>query len=133
MERQVLEVLLARHVPVVVCIGKRLGSRSVSSAWRPALEEKRLLVISPFTDRQKRVTRGLAYQRNRIVSAMSKEVLVPFASTGGRTERVVREALTWKKTLWSFGLNEEDEMFALGVRETDARTLAAHLGSGPGK
>jgi len=127
MERQVLEVLLARHVPAIVCVARRLGRRSIPVTWKSAVEEKRLLLVSPFPDKRRRVTCSLAHQRNRLVVAMSREVLAPFAATGGKTEKIVREALVWKKPVWSSGVDEEDEKFALGVQETDARTLATRL------
>jgi hypothetical protein len=128
MERQCLEILLVRHVPVVICLGRRLSTGRVPSEWRVPLIEERLMLMSPFDEKKKRVDRDLAYQRNRLVMGLSDTLLVPYAAPGGKAEKIVREALVWKKPVWSFGVEEGEELFALGVRPTTARGVVEMLG-----
>jgi len=131
LERQCLEILLVRHVPLVICPGRRLSSARVPSAWRAPLDEGRLLLLSPFAERSTRVTRELAYQRNRFVMELSDALLVPFAAPGGRTVQIAREAVARKKDIWSFGMEAGEELFSLGVRQTTARELVDTLGTHP--
>lgn len=92
MERNCLETLLVHHVPVVYCPGRRLNSRSVPRAWRDALSGHRLLLLSPFSDKQKRVDRALAGQRNVFVGALAETLFVPYARPGGAVASLVRLA-----------------------------------------
>jgi hypothetical protein len=128
MERQCLEILLVRHVPVVLCPARRLSTERFPRPWRTPLAEGRLLVISPFDETQKRVSRDLAHERNRFVLALSDVLLVPFAAPGGKTEKIVREALGCQKPVWSFGVQEGEDLFALGVRATTARRMMEEVG-----
>ncbi len=92
MERNCLETLLVHHVPVVYCPGRRLNSRSVPREWRDALTGHRLLLLSPFGDKQKRVDRALARRRNVFVGALAETLFVPYARPGGAVVSLVRLA-----------------------------------------
>jgi hypothetical protein len=45
-----------------------------------------LLLLSPFREKDKRVTAELAAQRNRFVAAISDVVLIPYAAAASKTE-----------------------------------------------
>ncbi len=93
MEKECLDLLLRGQQPVVVCPARSLNGMRTPSAWRPAVQEGRLLVASPFEAHHRRVTAELARQRNAFVAALSSAVLVLHAAPGGKTEQLALDAL----------------------------------------
>ena len=70
--------------------------------WQKAIEAKRLLLLSTFGARAKRVTAALAAERNRFVAAISDEVLIPFAAPGSKTEALALDLLASGKRVYTF-------------------------------
>jgi predicted Rossmann fold nucleotide-binding protein DprA/Smf involved in DNA uptake len=70
------------------------------------LAEGRLLILSITEPAQRRPTRALAEERNRVVAALSDRLLVPYASPGGQSERIVGEAARRGKALLTFDGSE---------------------------
>ena len=59
--------------------------------WQSAIRAVRLILVSPFSDRQRRVTTELATERNRFVAAISDYLLLRYALRGGKTEALTLE------------------------------------------
>ena len=93
MEREVLGYLLRGTTPVVICPARGMATMRIAPAWRPALEEGRLLLVSPFPAEVERPTLGTAGLRNRVVAALAGRLLILHASPGGRLLKLAREAL----------------------------------------
>jgi hypothetical protein len=123
MERTCLDTLLARHVPVIYCPARRLNARGIPRAWEIPLAEQRLLILSPFTPAQRRVTRDLARERNRFVAAVSGMVFVPSASRGGGTESLVRTCLRYGREVCTWVGEDNAHVTALGARGLAAGEL----------
>ena len=128
MERTCLATLLARHVPVVYCPARRLNERGVPRAWDGAFAEQRLLVLSPFVESQRRVTRALARQRNFLVAALADMLFVPYAMRGGTTEAVVRMSLHRGKPVCTLHDGENGHLMSIGVRGVALKELLAMAG-----
>ena len=60
MERECLRLLLRGNQPVVVCPARGIEKMQVPRDWRPALDDGRLLVLSPFPAAVRRPTSELA-------------------------------------------------------------------------
>jgi predicted Rossmann fold nucleotide-binding protein DprA/Smf involved in DNA uptake len=125
MERTCLATLLARHVPVVYCPARRLNERGIPRAWDGAFAEQRLLVLSPFVESQRRVTRTLARQRNLLIAALSDILFVPYALRGGNTEAVVRMSLHRGKPVCTLHHGENGHLMSIGVRGVALREMLA--------
>ena len=54
---------------MVICPARSLEGMRVPREWRGPLAEGRLLLLSPFTEKSRRVTSGLAAARNKFVAA----------------------------------------------------------------
>lgn len=93
MEKESLDLLLRGPQPIVICPARSLQKMRIPSSWRQALERERLLIISPFEARHRRITTELAEQRNRMVAALAAEVLVAHAGPQTKTERLCAELL----------------------------------------
>ena len=87
MERECLDLLLRGRQPDRLP-GRGLESMRVPRDWRAAVDEGRLLVVSPFDPEVRRVTAKLAEQRNALVEALSSALLIIHAAPGGKTERM---------------------------------------------
>jgi predicted Rossmann fold nucleotide-binding protein DprA/Smf involved in DNA uptake len=93
MERTCLDTLLVHHVPVVYCPGRRLKASGTPVVWRGAIAESRLLLLSPFSEKQRRVDKSLARLRNAFVGALADTLFVPYARPGGAAASLVSIAL----------------------------------------
>lgn len=127
MEKECLELLLRGKQPVIVCPARGLGHMRMPSAWRAALAEDRLLLLSPFEENIRRPTAELAMARNEMVAAIADEVLIAYAESGGGTEDLVKKALGWGKTVLTLDASENAGLLALGARVVTPKDLQGFL------
>ncbi len=80
MEKECLDLLLRGNQPVVNCPARSLDRMRLPLPWRSRVGARRILVISPFAGRQKRVTAELAQERNGLVGALATKVVVVYAN-----------------------------------------------------
>ena len=85
MEWECLGVLLRGRQPVVWVPARSIAGMRLKPGLQPAFEEGRLLILSPFTPAQNRITKALAQQRNRFVGTLADRIFVPHAAPGSRT------------------------------------------------
>ncbi len=123
MERQVLELLLARHVPVIVVPARNPERMRIPRAWRPPMEEGRLMIVSGIGGSTRRPTRELALRRNLLVAALSDRVLIPCATPGGAAERVARAAVQRGMPLWTFRDEDNAALLGLGAVAVERRNV----------
>lgn len=93
MERECLALLLRGNQPVIVCPARGLAAMRVPGAWRGPIAAGRLLIVSPFGEKQRRVTAGLAQARNAFVAALAGEIVVAQAAAGSRLIDLTVEAV----------------------------------------
>jgi predicted Rossmann fold nucleotide-binding protein DprA/Smf involved in DNA uptake len=92
-EKEVLEVLLKGTCPIVVVLGRRLKGARIPAAWQSEIEKGRLLVISPFKEYQKYVTKEVSLKCNDLAARIAGRVLIVHASEEGSLEGQVKK---WK-------------------------------------
>src|SRR5439155_11842719 len=105
MEKECLALLLRGTQPLVVCPARSIEGMRLPLVWREPIKEGRLLLLSPFTGSQDRPTADMSIFRNRFVAALADRIFVAYASPGGKTESLCREALSWGKELYTFDSN----------------------------
>jgi predicted Rossmann fold nucleotide-binding protein DprA/Smf involved in DNA uptake len=108
--------------------GSRLGllrRRGVKS-W-----PGRLLLVSPFLKKHRRVTAELATERNRFVAGISDDVLVPYAAPGGKTEALALNLLASGKRVYTFN-DRPSLLLEAGAQVIAERFFAAITYSGSG-
>ena len=91
MERECLRLLLRGNQPVVVCPARGIDDVRVPRDWRAALDDGRLLVLSPFPSTVRRPTAQLAAQRNDLVADLAQRVFIAHAAPGSKTEAFARK------------------------------------------
>ena len=90
MERECLRLLLRGEQPIVVCPARSIDNMRIPRDWRPALDDGRLLVLSPFPATVRRPTAELAAQRNDLVADLAQRVFIAYAAPDSKTEAFAR-------------------------------------------
>lgn len=84
-EKDVFDILLKGNQPIILVLARALKQRW-GSTIKDALKKDRLLIISPFPIKVKRITSDTSYMRNKTIIKISDKVYIPFASEGGQIE-----------------------------------------------
>lgn len=124
MEQECLDLMLRGSQPVVICPARSIQGMRIPAAWRGGIEAGRVLVVSPFDNPARRVTKALAWERNRFTAALAVEVMVLYADPGGRVEQLCRELATGGAAVWTPDLPENAGAVQAGARPTSLETFA---------
>jgi predicted Rossmann fold nucleotide-binding protein DprA/Smf involved in DNA uptake len=116
MEKECLTLLLRGTQPVIVCPARSIERMRTSGEWKAPLAEGRLLLLSPFGEKFRRITAHLAQKRNEFVATLADAVFVVHAAPGSKTERFCCEVLTWDKPLLTLESDDNAGLLALGAR-----------------
>ena len=98
-EREVLRLALRQCTPVVVSPARGLP-KMFPYEWRAPLDEGRLLIATPFPASATRITAVRAEERNRWLAEHSDQILVAWATPGGRLEASLRDSPSAKRILF---------------------------------
>lgn len=102
MEKEVLAILLKGTQPVVICPARGIGTMRLPAEWKAGIDAGRLLILSPFEDKEKRPTAALAEERNHFVAAVADKLFIAYAHPGSKTETLAREAIAQGKPVFTF-------------------------------
>jgi len=91
LEQQVLRSILRRDGRVVKVLARGLSDYRPTPEEREPLTRGRMLVVSAFAPEVRRTTRETALARNRLVLALTTEIIVPYATTGSPLAALLRE------------------------------------------
>lgn len=116
MERECLEILLRGKQPVIFCAAKGLPGLRLGSQARRAINEDRLLVISPFAEDVRRTTADQALERNKLIGALSDVFLVPYAAPAGKIWATISSVIDRGQTVLTFESKENSELIAVGAQ-----------------
>ena len=100
-EKDVLHYLLKGTQPIILALARGLKKR-LEPELRDALSEKRLLIVTPFDEKIRRVTRETANQRNRLMAELANEIFVAYALPSGSIEKLITDISHTGKTISSF-------------------------------
>ena len=87
-EKDVLHYLLKGKQPIILVLARGLKEK-VEPEFEKHLEQGRLLIISPFDKRTKRVTELTAETRNKLMIELADTITVGYASEGGQLEKLI--------------------------------------------
>lgn len=94
-EKDCLRILLRGKQAIILCPARAIEGMRIPTECRAAFEAGRLLFLSPFTERPRRVTQGSALRRNEVVAALADEGFIAHITPGGRTERMAELLRRW--------------------------------------
>ena len=87
-ERDVFEILLKGKQPLILVLARGMKERWPRGI-RKAVDQERLLVISPFAENIKYVTEKTAKKRNQIMIDLADEVMLAYAQKNGSLEKLI--------------------------------------------
>ncbi|MFL6227349.1 MAG: DNA-processing protein DprA [Pyrinomonadaceae bacterium] len=114
-EQEALLTLMKGQGGVIICPARSIDNMRVPPAWRQALTDKRLLVLSPFAANEERVTARLAVRRNELVAAVADRVLIVHAEPGGRTAKLAQTILERGARFLTLDAPENRHLLDLGA------------------
>lgn len=117
MEKECLSLLLRGAQPIIVCPARSIEGMQLPASWQNPLAEARLLILSPFAEKHRRVTAEMSETRNLFVAAIAEQILVAHAAPDSKTERFFRELLSWGKRIWTLASKENERLVTSGARE----------------
>jgi predicted Rossmann fold nucleotide-binding protein DprA/Smf involved in DNA uptake len=115
-EKECLRILLRGRQPIIACPARCIEGMRVPIEYKHPLEDHRLLLLSPFAEKQRRTTAQMAAERNRFVAALADTILVVYAESGSKTERFCREILRWGKPVYTFPDVCNENLLSLGAQ-----------------
>lgn len=127
-ERECLNVLCKSTNRVIVCPARGLELMRIPADYRKLLEEGRLLLLSPFTEKQRQASAEMAERRNQLVAALASRVFVAYAAPHSKTEQLCRRIVEWNKPLFTFYTGANKNLIEIGAKALDAE-FAPLIGS----
>ena len=100
---------------VIVCPARSLPRR-LKREYKEPMEEGRLLLMSPFEEKVRRMTAAAALTRNRFVAALADAVLIAHAQPGSKTEPLVQEVMEWGKEVYTLDNAANGNLLVLGAK-----------------
>jgi predicted Rossmann fold nucleotide-binding protein DprA/Smf involved in DNA uptake len=91
----------------------------IKAEFKKPLEDGRLLFISMFTEKKKRISSDKSLERNRFVAAIADKIFVPYAEPNSKTETFCRELIEKGKTVLTFDSRHNKNLIALGAAVID--------------
>jgi len=115
-EQECLAVLLRGPQPVIVCPARGLARMRLKREYKAPIAAGRLLLMSPFEEKVRRMTADTALTRNRFVAALADTVLIAHAQPGSKTEQLAREVVGWGKQVYTLDNTVNEHLLALGAK-----------------
>ena len=123
MESECLRLLLRGSQPVVVCPARGIDNMRVPRDWRPALDDGRLLVLSPFPATARRPTAEFASRRNDLVAELAQRIFIAHAAPGSKTEAFARRLAESGKPLLTLDSLANANLVEMGAEVAETKTM----------
>ena len=118
-EKECLRVLLRGSQPIILCPARSIENMRPNSAWKGALIEGRLLLLSTFDSKHRRSTAALASQRNEFVAALADKICIAHASEESKTLQFAQQVSEWGKPLFTFDVPANRSLFQCGAQRIE--------------
>lgn len=115
MEWECLGILLRGRQPVIWVPARTTVGMHLKPELAPAFNAGRLLILSTFPPKEKRITAALAETRNRFVGALADRIFVPHAAHGSKTEALCHTLLANNKCVSTIGDPANEHLTSLGA------------------
>ncbi len=88
-EKDVFNILLKGNQPIILVLARGMKKRW-PAAIKKAVENNRLLIISPFDDSVKYITQETANRRNALMAELADEIFLAFYTKGGNLHNLIK-------------------------------------------
>lgn len=116
MERECLNILLKGKQPIIFCLARSIKGMRIKPEYKKPLDEGRLLILSPFAEKEKRISSERALERNRFIAAIGDSIFIPYAAPNSKTEELCKELLPWNKPVYTLEDEFNANLFRLGAK-----------------
>ena len=120
MEWECLGILLRGRQPVIWVPARSIVGMHLKPELVPAFDTGRLLILSPFPPKDKRITATLAEARNRFVGALADSIFVSHAAPGGKTAALCHALLASGKRVCTFNSSANEHLPTMGARSIES-------------
>jgi predicted Rossmann fold nucleotide-binding protein DprA/Smf involved in DNA uptake len=114
-ERECLNILLKGRQSVIICPARSIEGMRIKPEYRKPLEDGRLLILSPFSGKEKRISSDKAVRRNYFVAALATDVFIPYAAPGSKTKTFCQELLKWGKQVYTIDDAKNTHLMEEGI------------------
>jgi predicted Rossmann fold nucleotide-binding protein DprA/Smf involved in DNA uptake len=127
MDKECLRILLRGRQSIIYCPARSIEGMRLKPEFREPVEQGRMLILSPFQARARRITAERADVRNQFVANLSDAVLFIHAAQGSRTEALCREKADSGKPVFAIESQYNANLKQLGAQliGTDSQGLFA--------
>jgi len=88
----------------------------LKAEYKKLLDEGMLLLLSPFTEKDRRISSERALFRNYFVAAIADSIFISSAAPNSKTEQFCKELLTWNKPIYSLQTESNANLVVLGLK-----------------
>lgn len=113
-EKDVFHYLLKGEQPIILTLARGMKKR-LEPEIQKALEDSRLLIISPFDESVKRITAQSSQTRNELMADLADEIFVAHASQDGNVEKLIQTCLANGKQISTFDMTDNQHLIKEGV------------------
>lgn len=107
--------LAERQSADIVCPARNIVGMRVKSAYKKPMEDGRLLLLSHFSEKEKRISLERSLRRNYFVAALAEDIFIPYAAPKSRTERFCHELLKWGKRIYTIDDAKNGNLLNKGI------------------
>jgi len=115
-EKDVFHYLLKGKQPIILVEGRGLKKRYEPEIIK-AVNENRLLIVSPFDKSITRITEKTATQRNEFMVALADEIFIAYALPSGKIIKLFQKLRVKGKKISTFDIMENRELKRILERE----------------
>jgi len=115
-EKECLRILLRGDQPIIICPARSIEGMRIPSAWKQPIEQERLLLLSPFEKKHRRMTAALAEQRNQFVASIADDVLFIHAAIDSQSEQFAQNCMQQRNNTYTLDCPENQNLLSFGIR-----------------
>lgn len=90
LEKDVFHYLLKGRQPIIIALARGM-KKKMDPILQQALQNGRLLIVTPFDTKIERVTEATATTRNRLMITLADEIVIGHASHNGNLKKLIQE------------------------------------------
>jgi predicted Rossmann fold nucleotide-binding protein DprA/Smf involved in DNA uptake len=114
-ELDCLTILLSGTQAIIHCPARCLHNLRLSPAQQQAIDENRLLLLSPFSASYPRATAALAAKRNALIGTIADTLFIPYAALDSKTLSFAQDLLKSDKSVVTFDYPGNSARQELGI------------------
>jgi len=101
-EKDVLHYLLKGKQSIIICPARSIDNYRIPKEQKEAFDNRRILYISSFNNKYKRISKELSFKRNKHIVDIADEIFIADAGKDSITEKTMEYAISINKKVSNF-------------------------------